>query len=201
MKLTSQGARLLVALCVLAGGASAAVVSFDISPGSSQIGITSYTQNGFQFTASAGVFSMRDYNPPAGQYYFFFGSADSALPPGVPLTRVDITRVGGGTFDLISVSEINDAAGVSAPGLQHLATNLGGSKDLEFNVPNIPFPADFSATLPGFAGITTLSFVEDSRSVAAYNHFSFRVTDVPEPGSAALLGLGAVVLLAARRRR
>jgi len=197
----SSSLLLTASLLLAAGIVRANVVNFDFNPGVDHSNVTIFDISGFRFTATTGAFSVRDYNPPAGQFYLFIGSGDSAQPPGAPLSTVTFQRIGGGVFDLISLSEIADAAGSFTPNALLLTTNLGGSKDMYFNVPNIPFPTDFSFSLPGFAGITTMTFVENERVSAAFDHFSLRIADVPEPGSFGLVGLILAGLATLRRYR
>lgn len=186
------------AICLLTSSAHATLVNINVDVPVSQIAITSFETDGFRFTADTGVFSIREYGGGGSQDYFYFGSTDYVLPPGVPLTQVSIERIDGGLFDLVALTEIADAAGIfGGLGIQTLTSDRGGLIDLYFDAsnPDRQYLSGSVAMPELFQGISKLTFNELQPSFAAYDNFVFRTASVPEPATILLFifGIGVIV--------
>ena len=156
----SSSLLLTASLLLAAGTARADIITIDfntIIPKVDSLNVTTFTIDGFVLTASVGTFSVKAFGGGLPPSQFLTGHRN---PPTV-FPTVTFQRMGGGVFDLISLFEVADLDGdFGGLGALVLTTNLGGSKDMYFQVPNIPFPANFSASLPGFAGITTMTWTQ-----------------------------------------
>ena len=204
----SSSLLLTASLLLAAGTARADIITIDfntIIPKVDSLNVTTFTIDGFVLTASVGTFSVKAFGGGLPPSNFLLAIGNPTVFP-----TVTFQRMGGGVFDLISLFEVADLDGdFGGLGALVLTTNLGGSKDMYFQVPNIPFPANFSASLPGFAGITTMTWTQHtSDGQAGFNPISVCVdgvtlcsADLPEPGGFGLLALGFAGLAALRRYR
>ncbi|MDD3354425.1 PEP-CTERM sorting domain-containing protein [Zoogloea sp.] len=185
-----------ITLALACTAASAAVINFDsqIAPG------TVGPNNGFGFTDSGFVFSQNmdviDVSPTGGGWSTGVGSGHSGKFAALNnyYGNMVMTQVGGGTFsvqDLWLNGWQGQLTSVTIEGL--LAGAVTDSVSLTFSSP-------WTNAVLNFAAVDTLrintngGFLVDDIQVNGSNA-------IPEPTSAALLGLGLAGLGLARRRR
>ena len=192
----STGKALLAAIVFAAASlapfaASATPIDFATLPGANGDNFTTYTENGFNVTTSAGQFFVGQvYGDPVPD---IFGTNTPAT------SAITLTRVGGGDFtlDQFALSSNEGATRYTLTGF------LGGSE--------VFFDKNMSVVQDVFAPIAPqATFVVDSVTLqfesfgsTSYNVDNIDVTPIatPEPGSIVLLGSGMLGLIAVVRRR
>jgi hypothetical protein len=135
--------------------------------------------------------------------YFFFGISDHSA---FSITSIDASYIGAGASSYPSVAGLLYVAGYNAAGLvSDVYLNLGGPVNGSFNFASYDLTGFGGGTL--FTEVLVAAFACDASGNCnrSTNQANFAVdnivtSDVPEPGTFALLGLGLLGLAGARRR-
>lgn len=134
-----------------------------------------------------------DPGPGGSTHFHSDGSiAESYTSDGNPI----LISMGGSVFNLLSI----DFLSFEDPMTIDITSDLGGSI-LGFNtVGTYDFTLD-----PGFAGVTSVTIAlnanADGERLMTWDNVVTELSDVPEPGTFAIMGGGLVVLALLRRRR
>ena len=147
---------------------------------------SSYIEDGFRIDAS-GSFGLHTYGTLNSRY-----TGSTAMFNDGSTLATQLARVGGGTFDLLSI----DLAEFLGPSQADVTFVRDGGHAQTFTLDGIAFGAETFVFDAGFLGSTSVTWAQDS----PYHQFDNIVVAIPEPSSVALTGLGAVATVLARRR-
>jgi len=193
LKSVSALAATLITFGSLAGGANGAIITFNGNQpdGNTFTTLTTYVENGFTLTNTAGVNLLVD-NDFSGAG---ISSIDDDALANDGSTSIFTMTFGGGAFNLLSLEHIG-AFGESGT-YSVIGTLVGGESVSD----SFSFFAGIlnTHTFTNFNNLTSAEFASDSGGVSSVLD-NINVVAVPEPSSALLLGLVALGLVGRRRR-
>ena len=209
-----------LALAACAGSSHATLITFTGGTASMLGGGTNVTNNSVSYQGvdyyEEGGFRL-DFLPNTGSSGFatnigdYYGAGNDVIHAhwatgnfgGV--TAIEITQIGGGSFDLnfFTLTSNTDRGGSPASGNEEAWVEgfVGGvSTGAAVRLPseNWGFPGTVVGLGSAFDSVDTVRFFV-TNPVDCFGMDNFYINEVPAPGAAALLGLGG--LLATRRRR
>ena len=176
----------MVAACCIFGASSyAVIIDFQSleAAGYPDHG-TQYIEDGYQLDCSSewGFWSL-------GTNHTSY-SGSTALHVGDVVGNTQLSKVGGGTFDLISI----DLAELYDLGSYDVTFVRDGGHSQTFTLDGIAFGAETFTFDSGFLGSTTVTWAQDPE----YHQFD-DIVIIPEPASIGLLGLISGGIYFARR--